>query len=107
MRVVCRPQEASREAVPEVLSSSLTRMHAEHRRMAAVRLGVVLWTTEHLGPVGGQPLHMLGIHAVGERVAELRILQAAFVKCGREGKERRLSARELEYGRPGHEGNLR
>jgi hypothetical protein len=82
-------------------------MNFEHPRVTAIRLGVAGRTTEDLGPVVGQPLDMLRIAGVGERVVQLRILKAALVGgCG-QGKEGLVAAGEFEHRWPGHEQQFR
>jgi len=56
------------------------------------------WTTEDLGPIGGQPFDMLGVPRMGEGVVEHWIIQTALVVRGGEPQERLLSAGGLEDG---------
>jgi hypothetical protein len=54
------------------------------------------WAPEDLRPVGGQPLDMLGVDPMGERVAQFGVLKAALVMGGGKGEEGLLAAGELE-----------
>ena len=72
-------------------------MDAEHERIVATRLGVGGRAPEHLGPVAGQSLDVLGMPGMRERMVEERILQAPLVVCRGERKEGRLAAGEGEH----------
>lgn len=60
-----RPGRSTERSVLRGPFRTLTRVDAEHRRMPAARLRVDRWTTEDLGPVARQSLHMLGVAWMG------------------------------------------
>src|SRR5487761_1160057 len=95
MRVVDGLHEAGNKARAEIVAGALAGMDADHRRVAAVRVGVAGGSTEDLGPVVCQPLDMLGVAGLGERVVELRICKASFMQRRRQGDKGGIPAREL------------
>lgn len=59
-------------------------------------------TPEDLRPVGSQVLDVLGIDAMGERVVQLRILEAALVMRRSKCQEGGVPAGELKHRWAGH-----
>ena len=95
-RVIGGLDETPDEPVPDVALGPGAGVHGEHRWLAAAGLRVAGGPAEHLRPVARQPLHVLGMTGMGERVVQHRIGQAALVVSSGEGEERGLAARELE-----------
>ncbi len=61
--------EARDRASVHLLVQAVAAVHAHHRGLVAVRIGVGRWSTERLRPVRGKPLGVLRVEAVAERVA--------------------------------------
>jgi len=100
--VVSRLHEAGDEARAKVFAVSLPGVDFEHPGMTAMRLRVARWTSESLGPVVGQVLDVLGVHAVRERMVEPRVLETALVMRGGKRAKRRVPAGEFVNRRTGH-----
>ena len=100
--IVGRLHEAGDEALPQILIGSLAGVDAEHPRVTAERLRVAVRTPEHLGPVVRQPLDVLGVAGVGERVVQHRVVETALVMRGGERQEGRLPPGQLEDRRSRH-----
>jgi len=88
------------EALDEPRAQIWLRPHPgvdlQHGRVAAARIGVAGRPAEHLRPVPGQPLNVLGMSGVGERMIQHRIVEAALVMGGGESQESRVAAGELK-----------
>jgi hypothetical protein len=88
--------EAPDEPMPEVIFGALASVDGKHRGVPAAFGGVGRRAAKDLGPVVSQPLHVIGVTRVGERVVELRVGQAPLVMGGGEREERGRAARELK-----------
>jgi AcrR family transcriptional regulator len=95
--VVGRAEEALHEPAPQVRHVSHPRVHVyEAGLVAAPVLRIARRPAHHLGPVRGEPLHVLRIlPRVRERVVQFRIRQAPRVVRGSQPQERRVPAREF------------
>jgi hypothetical protein len=58
--------EAGDETSSEIFAGSLAGMDAEHRRVAAEVFRIAWRAPEHLRPVVGEPLDVLGVAGVGK-----------------------------------------
>lgn len=83
--VVGGQHEALYKAIAEVGFGALAGMDTEHGRVAATGFGELWRTAEHLGPVAGQPLDVLRVPWVRERVIQHWVGETPFVVCGGEG----------------------
>jgi hypothetical protein len=63
--------------------------------MAAARFGVIRGTSEYFSPIDGQPLDVIGVARMRERVTEDRILQTPLVVRGRESEKGSIATSEL------------
>jgi hypothetical protein len=70
-------------------------MNAQHARMSIRYLALAGWPAQHFGPVVGQPLHVLRVSGVGERVIQHRIFKASFVMSRRQPQKRGPAPGEL------------
>src|SRR6266566_9658949 len=73
-------------------------MDGEHPRVTAEHVRVARRTSQDLSPIGGEILDVTRAQAMGERVVELRILEAAFVGRGGQGEEGLFASGELVEG---------
>ena len=80
LRVVERANETLEEPFAEIAHVAVTGMHREDSGLIAAGLRVARRPAEHLGPVRGQALDVLGmLIVVGERVVELGIRETSSV----------------------------
>ena len=85
---------------------SVARVHSQYGDVPTTVRREVGRTTEDLGPVGGEPLHMVGVlTGVRERMIQLRILQATGVVRLRQGQDGRIPSGEVVQ-RRSHENNV-
>jgi hypothetical protein len=97
LRIVERVDEAVDKPVAEVTHVAVAGMHPENARLVTARLRVGRRPAQHLGPVRGETLDVLGmLVVVGERMIELWIRQTARVMSSRESEEGFFPAGELE-----------
>lgn len=73
-----------------------------HPGVAAAIVRKAPGPTENLGPVICQPLDVLWVARMGERMVEHRIGKAALMMRGRQRQKRRFTAREFEERRTSH-----
>lgn len=96
LRIVERVDEAVDEPLAEVTHVAVAGMRPENARLVTARLRVRRRSAQHLGPVRGETLDVLGmLVVVGERMIELGIRQAARVMGSRESEEGFFPAGEL------------
>ncbi len=70
--------------------------------MPSTRFGIARRAAKDLGPVAGQPLDVLRVPWMRERMVQLRVLKAPLVVSSGESQESRLAAGEVEHRRARH-----
>jgi hypothetical protein len=101
-RIIRGLDETSDEALPKIIICALAGMDIEHLRVTAARLRVCGRASEDFSPIAGQPLDVIGVARMRERVTEDGILQTALVVRGREREKCSLASSELIDGTPWH-----
>lgn len=77
-------------------------MELEHRRVVSTQLGIERRSSEHLGPVPRQPLDVLRVTGMRERVVEHGVVETAPVMSRGQRQECVLAAGVLEDRWQGH-----
>jgi hypothetical protein len=95
--IVDRLIEAAHEALAEIAHVAVVGVHVQDGGLVATRLRKQRRATQHLGPIGSEPLDVLRVlTGMRERMVQLRIIHTARVMRCREREKRGLPARELE-----------
>lgn len=95
-RVIRGLHETCDEAVADVAVRTLTGMDGDHPGVTTALVGKAPRPTEYLGPVVAQPLHMLWVARVGERMVQDGVGEAALMMRSCQRLKGWFTACELE-----------